>query len=82
MLMDFSKTFDTLNHDPLITKLRTYGFTKESHELIKSYLTNRWQRTKVSTHFSGCSELFTEVAQGSVLGPLLLNIYINDLVYY
>ena len=45
--MDLSKPFDTLNHDPLIAKLHTYGFTKESQELIKCYLTNCWQWTKL-----------------------------------
>ena len=40
MIMDLSKPFDTLNHDPLIAELHTYGFTKESQELITCYLTN------------------------------------------
>ena len=42
VLMDLCKAFDTLNHDLLIAKLHAYGFTRESLELIKSYLTNRW----------------------------------------
>ena len=54
--MDLSKAFDTLNHDLLIAKLHAYGFTKESLKLIKSYMTNRWQRTKVNTNFSSWSE--------------------------
>ena len=79
--MDLSKAFDTLNHDLLIVKLHTYGFTRGSLKLIKSYLTNRWQRMKVNTNFSSWSEIFIGVPQGSVLGLLLFNIYINDFFY-
>ena len=77
----FSKAFDTINHDLLIGKLGVYGFHTASMKLIRSYLTNRFQRTKVNTSFSSWSKLFLEVPQGSVLGPLLFNIYINNLVY-
>ena len=50
--MDLSKVFDTLNHDLVIAKLHAYGFPEESLQLIKSYLTNLWQRTKVNASFS------------------------------
>ena len=75
VLMDLSKAFDTLNHDLLIAKLHAYGFSEESLQLIKSYLTNRWQRTKVNASFSNWSELLLGVPPGSDLEPLLFNIY-------
>ena len=63
ILMDLSKAFDTINHDLLIAKLHVYGFSKESLKLIKSYLTNRWQRTKLNTGFSKWTEILLGVPQ-------------------
>ena len=81
IVMDLSKAFDTINHDPLIAKLSAYGFETASMKLIRSYLTNHFQRPKVNTSFSSRSKLFFGVSQGSVLERLLFNIYINDLFY-
>ena len=73
--MDLSKAFDTLNLDLLLAKLHAYCFSEESLKLIKSYLTNRWQRAKVNITFSSWSELLKDHSLDRYLGPLLLDRY-------
>ena len=79
--MDLSKAFDTINHELLIAKIDAYGFSKKSLELILDYLSNRLQHVKINSTFSSWSEITQGIPQGSVLGPLVFNIYLNDLFF-
>ena len=79
IFLDFLKAFDTLDHSILLQKLNHYGIRGRSLEWFTSYLSNRKQYVTVGGHSSTTRSITCGVPQGSILGPLLFLIYINDI---
>lgn len=79
LLMDLSKAFDVIPHGLLIAKLKAYGYNTEVLQLLKSYLENRKQRVKIDDVRSQWTEVSMGVPQGSILGPTIFNVFLNDL---
>ena len=82
VLMDLRKAYDCLPHGLLIAKLTAHGFKDSATSLISDYLSKRYQRAKIGSVFSSYLDILRGVLQGSILGPILFNIFVNDLVFF
>jgi len=79
IFIDLKKAFDTIDHETILQKLAKYGVDQDALKWFKSYLTSRLQRCNVNNHLSSATPLNCGVPQGSMIGPLLILIYIKDL---
>lgn len=79
LFCDFTKAFDTISHNILLEKLYNYGIRGKAHSWFRSYLLNRKQYTSFNNTSSSCNVISCGVPQGSILGPVLFLLYINDI---
>ena len=82
VLIDLSKAYGYIPHDLLIAKLEAYDLDKTILHLLRDYLSNRKQRTKIGSSFSDWWDIIGGIPQGSILGPLLFNILKNEMLFF
>ena len=79
--MDLSKAFDSLPHDLIVKKFKEYGADERTANIIEDYFSDRQQRVKIAGEYSSWNYISRGIDQGSILGPLIFNILINDLLF-
>ena len=82
VFMDLSKAFDCLPHGLIIAKLHAYGLSINACDLFSSYLCNRFQRVKINNSRSEWALIRQGIPQGSILGPQLFNVFVNDMFHF
>ena len=79
ILINLQKAFDTINYEILLGKLHAIGFSQKTVAWFKSYLSDRAFKVNINNHFSDLSKINCGITQGSILGPLLFLLYVNDM---
>ena len=82
VLMALSRAYDCLPHDHLLAKHSAYGFDESAIALIVNYLSNRYKGVKIGSSIGSYLEILRGVPQGSILGPIVSNLFINDLMLF
>ena len=82
MFMVSLKPFDTIHHHLMIAKLGAYGFSQDTLQYMRNCSTNRQQRVRINSNYSTWEKIIAGVHRSSILGPLLINFFINDLFIF
>ena len=82
LFMDLPKAFDTIDYDLFLAKSKAYGFSLNAVKLMYSYLKNRKQQVQINNKFSSENIVIVGVPQGSIDGPLFVNLLINELIFF